>query len=324
MQYTPIKPRTDTPRPDSRIYADLDELVRLQFKATGFSYLPRQPVHSLLYGRHASRMRGRGLNFEELRHYLPGDDIRSVDWKASSRSGTPHVRVYSEERDRPVWLLVDQRPGMFFGSRDTLKSVIAAEAAAVSAWRVQGMGDRVGAMIFDDENIVTLRPLNSKAQVMRILGEVIRKNHALKAGRVARPGAGTLNESVRQLSPLVPHDGLVVLITDGAGADEETRRLVTRISDRNDVIIIFIYDPMEESMPDAGSLVMSDGNSQLEVNTGTRKLRDSYAGDFVQRIDRLKALSRRYAVPLLMVGSDMPVLDQVRDQLGHRARPRRW
>ena len=105
MQYTPLKPRTDTPRPDPRIYADLDELVRLQFKATGFSYLPRQPVHSILNGRHASRMRGRGLNFEELRHYLPGDDIRSVDWKASSRSGTPQVRVYSEERDRPVWLL---------------------------------------------------------------------------------------------------------------------------------------------------------------------------------------------------------------------------
>jgi hypothetical protein len=159
---------------------------------------------------------------------------------------------------------------------------------------------------------------------MRIIGEVIRKNHALKAGCVARPGAGTLNESVRQLSPLVPHDGLMVLITDGAGTDEETRRLVTRISDRNDVIIIFVYDPMEESLPDAGSLVMTDGKNQLEVNTGSRKLRDTYAENFVQRIDRLKALSRRYAIPILMVRSDLPVLDQVRDQLGHRARPRRW
>ena len=91
------------------VYVDLDELVRLQFKARGFSFLPRQPIHSLLAGRHASRIRGRGLNFEELRDYLPGDDPRTIDWKVTARTGTPYVRVYTEERDRPALLVVDQR-----------------------------------------------------------------------------------------------------------------------------------------------------------------------------------------------------------------------
>ena len=109
------------------IYADLAELVRLKFGTRGFSFLPRQPVHSILAGRHASRLRGRGLNFEEIRRYLPGDDIRQMDWRVTARTRKPHVRVYSEERDRPVLLVIDQRQSMFFGSRRAMKSVVAAE-----------------------------------------------------------------------------------------------------------------------------------------------------------------------------------------------------
>src|SRR5215472_18818947 len=94
---------------DARIYVGIDDLLRLQHRAKGFSFLPRQPVHSLLTGRHASRLRGRGLDFDELRHYYEGDDTRTIDWAATARRGSPHVRVYTEERDRSVLLLVDQR-----------------------------------------------------------------------------------------------------------------------------------------------------------------------------------------------------------------------
>ena len=108
------------------VYVELDQLVRLQYRASGFSFLPRQPVHSLLAGRRGSRLRGRGLDFEEIRGYLPGDDIRTMDWRVTARTRKPHVRVYTEERDRPVLLVVDQRLGMFFGSRRAMKSVVAA------------------------------------------------------------------------------------------------------------------------------------------------------------------------------------------------------
>jgi len=131
MQYTPVPPREKADRPDPRVYADIDELVRLQFKAQGFSFLPRQPVHSILFGRHASRLRGRGLNFEELRRYVPGDDIRNVDWKATARAGEPNVRVFTEEKDRPMWLVVNQTQSMFFGSNERMKSVSAAEVVAL-------------------------------------------------------------------------------------------------------------------------------------------------------------------------------------------------
>ena len=87
------------------IYVDVAELAKLRHDARGFSFLPKQPIHSLLSGRRRSRLRGRGLDFEELRHYRPGDDIRSMDWRVTNRTGKPHVRVYTEERDRPVILV---------------------------------------------------------------------------------------------------------------------------------------------------------------------------------------------------------------------------
>src|SRR5215467_15627938 len=104
------------------VYVSLDDLMRMRLKARGLSFLPRQSPHSVLAGRHASRMRGRGLDFEEIRDYLPGDDIRSFDWKATARAGKPLVRVFTEERDRPTCIVVDQRQSMFFGTRFAFKS----------------------------------------------------------------------------------------------------------------------------------------------------------------------------------------------------------
>src|SRR6201991_2800023 len=140
------------------VYVDLDDLLALEHRGRRVSFLPRQLVHSLLSGRYASRKPGRGLNFEEIRDYRPGDDVRSIDWKVAARLQTPHVRVFNEERDRQGLLVTDQRLSMFFGSRLAMKSVTAAEAAAIAAWRILGVGDRVGAIVFDDRGLAEFRP----------------------------------------------------------------------------------------------------------------------------------------------------------------------
>lgn len=323
MQFTRVKARTEAPRRDPRVYADLDELVRLQFEAQGFSFLPRQPLHSVLHGRHASRLRGRGLNFEELRGYIPGDDIRNVDWKATARAGEPQLRVYTEERDRPVWLVVNQRQAMFFGSRERMKSVTAAEATALAAWRVLGAGDRVGAMVYDDTDIITLRPQRSRNQVMRVLGAVVEKNHRLHADSQQASDPTIVNEVLRRLLPLARHDCLVCLIGDGSGVDDETTRLITRLNAHNDCIFVMVYDPVEAALPRAGRLVASDGERRLAFNSSGRRLQADFAADFQNRLDALQHLSRRQAIPLLPVSTAEPVVDQVRRLLGHRGPARR-
>jgi len=225
------------------VYTSLAALTRLQYRARRFGFRARQPVGSLLAGRHASRVRGRGLDFEEVRAYLPGDDVRAIDWRVTARTGEPHTRVYNEEKDRPALVVVDQRLAMFYGTRLSLKSVTAAEAAALAAWRVFRSGDRIGAVVFDDRDLVALRPHRSRGQVMRILQAITEKNRALRAESDVAPSPGMLNQALERALRLVDHDHAVLVASDFDGADSDTRRLVTALSEHNDVIVMLVLDP---------------------------------------------------------------------------------
>src|SRR5262245_3387046 len=220
------------------VYANLEDLVRLKFSARKFSFLPRQPIHSLLAGRHASRLRGRGLNFEEIRRYQAGDDIRQIDWKVTARTRRTHTRVFTEERERSVLLLVDQRWTMFFGSVKNMKSVTAAEAAALAAWRVIAQQDRIGALVFNDSSIAEIRPHRSESNVMRILHEVLEQNHAFSVDAKIRANRAMFNEVLHRGARLAKHDCLVCIVSDGFGNDEESRHLLTRIAEHNDVLFV--------------------------------------------------------------------------------------
>jgi len=309
---------------DDGVYVQLDDLVRLQHKASGFSFLPRQPVHSILSGRHASKLRGRGLNFEELRNYLPGDDTRNIDWKVTARTRTPYVRVYTEEKDRTVWLLIDQRVGMFFGSKERMKSVVAAEVAAISAWRVLSVGDRVGALVFNDSDISVIPPHRSRERVMQILKQVVEKNQALNAAADSKPDAGKLNEVLKQVGILARHDCLVCLITDGDGINTDTRKYISRLSEHNDVLTAFIFDPLERDMPAAGRLRFADGEGQLEADTSDKKLRRAFQSEFEQRLEWMQSASRRFSIPILSLQTTLPVTEQIRDALGHHQGTKRF
>ena len=298
------------------VYASLRDLVTLQFKARGFSFLPRQPIHSLLSGRHTSRLRGRGLNFEEIRRYLPGDDIRQIDWKVTVRTRKTHSRVYTEERERCVLLLVDQRITMFFGSVKNMKSVTAAEAAALAAWRVLAQKDRIGALVFNDLRIDEIRPQRSRSTAMQILHAVLEQNHALSLDAGIRANAGMFNEALCRCARLAKHDCLVCIISDGFGNDEESRRILTRIAQHNDVLFAFVHDPLETDLPDAGSLVFGDGAHQLEVDTANRKLRERYRSQFAAE----RAAGRRFLLqretPVIPLSTTEGVAEQLRRHLG--------
>jgi len=239
-----------------------------------------------------------------------------MDWKVTARMREPHVRVYTEERDRPVLLLVDQRASMFFGSRRTMKSVAATEVAALGAWKVLGGGDRVGALIFNDEEITSIKPHRSRERVRRLLGAMVEKNHQL--GKEPSPPAkpGMLNEVLTQALQIAKHDYLVCIISDFSGMNPDTKRLVTLLSAHNDVMSIFIYDPLEAKLPDAGRLTMAESELQLEVDTSGKKLRQQFASEFEERLERMKNISRGRSIPFLPIETSYDVARQIRDQLG--------
>jgi uncharacterized protein (DUF58 family) len=301
------------------VYANLEDLVRLRHRATGFSFLPRQPVRSLLAGRRTSKLRGRGLNFEEIRRYLPGDDVRQIDWKVTARTRKPHARIYTEEHERPVLLVVDQRLGMFFGTRRNLKSVTAAEAAALAAWRTIGVRDRVGAVVFNDAETREVRPQRTRSTVLRILHEVLAMNHALRADLDRRPAPSMLNTALHRTHQIAPHDWLVVLITDADGGDAETQRVVTEIARHNDLLIVFVFDPFESELPQAGRLIASDGSRQLEVDSADPGLRTRFHEEFERRRATARSFLLTREIPVLPLSTAEPAVDQLVRALGRRA-----
>lgn len=305
---------------NSRITVTLDELILTKADARGFSFLPRQPVHSLLAGRHASRLRGRGLAFEELRHYQPGDDVRTIDWRATARRRAAHVRVYNEERERPVLLVVDQRTPMFFGSRRAMKSVAAADIAALAAWRTLQAGDRVGGIVFNENEIVEIRPHRSQTRVLRLLHEVVRLNQMLASPRPPT-GEVTINQAVEGALRLAKHDHLIVLMSDLDGADAETERLATELAPHNDLLIVAVYDPLGASLQGHPGMMAADRGGRLEIPSGAA-FADAFQQAFSRRLDEWTEIFRALRVPVLPISTVEPVADQLRALFGLTLRPR--
>nr|WP_254443206.1 DUF58 domain-containing protein [Ruegeria arenilitoris] len=286
-------------------------------RSGALSLLPRQPARSVLNGRHASRLRGRGLNFEELRTYLPGDDIRTIDWKVTARTGEPHVRVYTEERDRPALLLVDQRVSMFFGTQVYMKSVVAAEAAAIAAHRVLAQGDRVGGIVFGDTDLAEHRPQRRPAALRRFLSSLGALNCSLDAG--LRPQASvTLNQVLQQAARIAHTNALVCVFSDFDGLTDGSERLLRRLAHSNDLILFDISDPISRHMPPELRLTVSDGDQQIELDASDRQMSDRVTQAMEQRLTQLQSWSRRYGFPIVPLTTAEPALAQILRLFGHQ------
>lgn len=300
----------------TNIYANIDQLRRLQYQARGFSFTAHQPVNSLLAGKHVSKLRGRGLNFEELRHYRPGDDIRSMDWKVTRRTGKPHVKVYTEERERNVYIAVDQRSSMFFGSRGKMKSVIAAEIAALVAWRVSNTGDRIGALVFSDELIKAVPAKRGRQHVVALLSEIVKQNHQLKSGRADKDPTRSLNNMLMKLDNLCDHNALIIHIGDGAGWNDKSTDLVKKLRQHNEVIAFDVFDPLERDLPTMSQMVVSDGQYQIEVATAERSMQEKYQQILDVQLKQYEYIAHKYRIPLIPINTLDPVEQQLRKAFG--------
>jgi len=307
---------------DTRIHVSLAHLRGLQGAARGLSFLPHQPSASVLNGRHASRLRGRGLNFEEMRNYLPGDDVRSIDWKATARTGTPHVRVFTEERDRPALLVVDQRMSMYFGSQLNMKSVTAAEAAAIAAFRILDAGDRVGGIVFDNDKEVEYVPKRSRRTAYALLESIAEMNSALHADKTARPAPAELNSVLGSVARIAHHDHLVLVFSDFDGIDDMTKRRLSGIAAHNDVLLFLVHDPLSDRIEAGERTVVGDSLMQAEVDLGAESTRASVTGFTRQRLEEIYRWQSEINLSVLPLSAGEETLPQIRRLMGTLA-PRR-
>lgn len=308
---------------NAHIHVNLAHLRSLQGAALGLSFLPSQPSASVLNGRHVSRLRGRGLNFEEMRNYLPGDDIRAIDWKATARTGTPHVRVFTEERDRPALVVVDQRMSMFYGSRLNMKSVTAAEAAAIAAFRVLDAGDRIGGIVFNETAQKEFSPRRSRRNLFGFLDAVVEMNGALHADNPATAEPGNLNKVLKSVARIAGHDHLVLVLSDFDGIDDATEKHLTGIAAHNDLILGLVHDPSARGINRQPKAVLGDGTRQAEVDFGRPEIVEAVRQISSSRLDRILDWQTRINLSVLPLSAGEETLPQLRRLMGAAAPVRR-
>lgn len=301
------------------IHVTTEQLVALEGRARDLSFAQKARSHQQLAGRMQSSLRGRGLIFEELREYLPGDDIRSIDWRVTARTNKPVLRVYGEEKERPALILVDQRINMFFGSRRSMKSVTAAEAAMLCAWRILGSGDRVGGFVFGDDGIKEVKPHRSRNAVIALADHIAEKNRGLSATYAEPTSPGALNEALRRTVALAHHDHLIILVSDLNGRDDATRDILLRLSQSNDVICLLVYDPFLLELPRGGDIVVSGGTLQAELTLGQRSVREAIDSFARERGRELRAWQRELGLPMLPISAAEATAPQVRQLLEQSA-----
>lgn len=300
------------------IYTSLIELTRLRHDARHLHLGHRHPLTSVWQGRKSSRLRGRGLDFEEIRHYQPGDDVRHIDWRLTRRTGRPFVRVYTEERDRPVWLVVDQGPTMFFGSQLLMKSVAAAHAAALLAWSTIAAGDRVGGVIVSGARYRCQQPSRRSAHLVGWLDQLATASRSLSTEEQAQQNPPTLESALQQLACQVRHDSLVIVISDFSDIGPGLPAALTAFRPHNEVLCFHVSDPMEHSVAAACGLVVSDGQRQLAVGDGAPDVFERYASAYRDHTDQLKSMLEHRGAPLLNIDCARPVGPQLQLLLTHR------
>ncbi len=301
-----------SPSAEQGIRVSLAELIGLREQARRLDLAPRGRVLATRTGGHVSRFRGRGMEFDESRIYQPGDDPRNMDWRVTARAGKPHVKLFREERERPVWLLVDQGPSMRFGTRVAFKSVVAARAAALLGWAAVDRADRLGGLVFDEHRHLERRPAARGGGLLPLLD------------RLATPppetpgGYGSLAEAAEHLVRLVRPGSLVAIISDYAGIRLDDSRWLAQLAAGSELLLLSVHDPLEDAAPPAGQYPVADGPRRGLLDLRGARARIAYERHCQGRVETLERLATRFHAHLLRLATHEPVGPALARGLGLR------
>ena len=278
-----------------------ERLVEGRHVAQSININAQSKALALLAGRRKIRQRGRGVDFEEVRLYAPGDDVRSIDWRVTARSGDPHTKLFQEDREQPIVLLVDLRSPMWFGSKNCFKTVLASHIASVLAWAGLDAGERVGGIAMTNSGLFEIKPQRSKRSVLRLL----RLMESATAPSAASPidASDSWSVALSQLKSLSRPGARLMLISDFTDllADTAVEKTLRDIVSHRQVVCFKITDPLDAELPPSGKYALTDGNKQIKMDTSLQRLRSAYKDDFERAHAEVTEYLRRYQVPLVPV-----------------------
>ncbi|QZE15721.1 DUF58 domain-containing protein [Halosquirtibacter laminarini] len=293
---------------------DITDLLDLELLVRDFSLLPNKRIHGLLIGKHSSFMRGRGMDFIEVRRYDHGDDIRNIDWKATARRSDTYTKVFEEEKQRCQLVLLNQDTSMVFGSVSELKINSGLQVASLHAFRALKMGDRVSIWSSNSSMNNNRQFCSTKVSLLSLLEslletnnqelEFIEKNERLKEH-------GSFSNFLKEVVPQISHDYIIQVVTDVIKLTAEDVESLIALSLRNDLIVTHIEDPMDCNLPQT-SLDITDGinESSLLITPDEAQL---FHDDYERRMSQLRDRLMVHQIPLLVVNTQSSLKEQIID-----------
>lgn len=271
---------------DLGAYTSVEELLQLRFLAKDLGLSARKKSLALRDGAVRTRYKGRGMEFAEVRPYQAGDDVRTIDWRVTARVQSPYTKLFQEERERPVFVMVDQRSPMFFGSRSVFKSVYAARLAAIIAWTANQQSDRIGALVFGDDEQRDIRAKSTKHSVLELVNQLVEMNKQLTSP-VGQTGAIDTLNLLTEASRVAHPGSMVALISDFHGFSAQCSEPLTQLAKTSDVFLFHLFDPLERQLPPVSQLMISDGEQRSNINAVQMNQ------EFSAQFDRQRDLLRR-------------------------------
>lgn len=312
-----VNPTTANPTPVEKLlqqplhgaYCELHELTGARFAAADWLLRQQQRALSPLFGSIRSSVRGRGLEFEEVRAYQAGDDVRTIDWRVTARSGRPFTKLFREERERPVLLVVDQRQPMFFGSRYCFKSKLAAWLGAVLAWSALEHGDRIGGLIIGNTERREIRPRRTRKTTMSWLSLLLAFNRRLQRDTQLHSAEQSLLAALSDLRRIARPGSTIYLISDFHGVEHpQVREQLYALARHCEVFALFIFDPLERELPPPALYTVTDGTQRMVLDSGDRALRETHRNTFSTHRDYLQQLFTSLGIALIDCSTSAPPL----------------
>ena len=273
------------------------------YRAGKLDVAARRPVLSIVSGDHVSPFRGRGLEFEEVREYVHGDDVRNIDWRVTARTGRPHLKLFAEERERSVLICTDLNPTMRFGTRGTFKSIQAARAAALLGWSASRDNNRIGGSFFGNVSggMMFIDPARSRKSLWRMLKQLCDQAEYSEE-RVA------LEDHLRYLAKATPSGALVFIISDFMVQRDDLKKQLSRLHRHADVVLVAVNDPADAFLPSAGALIFTGrGDEKLTVNTADRKGAEGWARLWQENRSHLRNVATALGLGLIELSTDRDV-----------------
>ncbi|HSG59907.1 MAG TPA: DUF58 domain-containing protein [Pseudomonadales bacterium] len=301
---------------DPRVNLDLDALLRLRNDARGLQRNSghASPVASM--GGHRANARGRGIEFEEVRHYQAGDDVRAIDWRVTARSGKAHTKLFREEKERPLLLLVDQRQSMFFASRGQFKSVYAATFAGLQCWQGLLQGDRIGGIVLGQRGMDVIKAARGKRNALRLLGCIADRNSQLaNPFTSAPPPSPSLSNALQQLLTLCKPGSHVVILTDAHDLHRADQTLLWQIRQHSRVDLIQVLDPIEQQLPTGGVVGIGNGTDRRRLHLGNHHQRRAVEQQLLQHQQFVAEICRASGCQHSLFSCDSDVTSAMREWL---------